>query len=540
MILSALLVSCKEQKNIDVNANMPENGISDKSDNQEALKPVKDPNAFSIDGKLPDIGEFSGNKDYGSYHDKPTYTFVPSKEYLSVLPYIGRVKDFELIKKVSYGLCDENGKVIMDDSYDVSYVGYTKSNDGFGYYNIMKSSGEGDEIGKTLIVPEDGSFVIDAGNGWCTGANDGIISISYADYENHEFSNDFYDYDGKLLFSVDGYSNVGCFSSGLISAWLWEDDESYVYFLNKEGERVLGPYRWASDFTKEGVTIVRDYSDEVFIIDTMGRRLTDTKYNNFTINYDENEINNRDGKICFVMDRADDPTLHDVYGLDGKLTGTIEANGYASFYFTNNGEILYSYNDLDTNEMVWKRMSDGSDFVSKEFGFAPNSYVGDKNCYIYCDDETATAYVFDGNGETIAVIDDCYSEDILLSENGKYLVYTKGEFSYSYNPENDRDEIIGDCRLNILNIETGEVVYEDNDLGYAMSVGENGRYIFMHFYNGNSFALFDTKTGEMLFDDCVHISANRYGEKWYYSISTTNSCTLYDGDMNVIRRTYYE
>lgn len=522
-----------------------------------------DPNVFLLP-ELPDIGEFTGNVS-GRFYEEITYDFIPSNEYGTVIPFVASARVFETPKNEgddwhaevqysSYGFCTPDGKIVMDASDKNTYINFRKTDDGFGFYTVMREVNAKDDApdeftpSETYLIPVDGSWCIKLDSrSWLSNSGGGYFNV--CKYENEAANSDVctlvYDYDGNLVKELGGVDSTGAYTNGLMLASTWVADGYRAYFINDDGERVLGPYSAASDFNSFGFTAVEDEFG-AYLINTCGERLTDY-YKEYFREY------SADGtKHAFVFRRHDNNTC-DVYSEKGEFSGTFTGSSYFSLRFPDNGEI-YGYYTASNNDkysslsdrMIWKRLSDGKAFVSEKFRVSPNSYSGTDNCFIHLDKEKNKAYVFDGNGKTIAEING--ANDVLVtSEYGDYIVYVEGEYDYSYVSETEEaNENLP--VTHIYNSDKKEVVFSLNEQGtYARFADEDGRFILVSAYDSMAFFggvekywLFDTKSGNTVFENCNDIKLFDVDGKTYINVCKENCATLYDEDYKIVLRNYYE
>lgn len=512
-------------------------------------------NGFSIPGELPDIGEFSGKKQRDRFYDEYTPDFIPSKEYGKIIPYIGGYKEYtnndESWKVTSsfpsYGFCTPDGKIVMDASSKTANIYYRETYDGFGYYtvylNMKQRKDAPDEFyaEEQLIIPESGEWCLKLDkNEWGSQAGGGIIVI--CGYINGDYQNaicKFYDYNGNKINEFTGYDSFGTYSHGLMTASKWDDKEGYsAAFLNLDGEVVLGPYASVSNFQQSGTACVTDFAGNSYLIDTAGNRVTKKSYSQIYL-----ETPFGEERIIYTARCTDGGT--DILDGFGNILGHLDTDKYVSICLPQNGEIICYYNNYNgnnyTDEYIWKRLSDGSDFVSREFNVSPNQYYFYNDMYVHKADD-GRAIVFDGDGETVAILDNWESIS-QLSPNGRYLVYTSGKYDYS----SQVPEEIEQGKIHIYDTYEKMDAFVADGSGYVSFVGEDGRYAivcatedFTIFGGYSNYYLFDTKTNTKLFDNCQYVESQTVGGETYYSVCTDNSNTLYDEDMNVILRLYNE
>ena len=525
------------------------------------------PNEFKIIGDLPDIGEFSGKSDAGRFYDEITYDFIPSDEYGTVVPYVDSYRVYETegsdwhIEQSygSYGFCTPDGKIVMDASYRNAYVNYNETDDGFGYYVMSREINVKDDApdeympSEQLVIPKDGSWclTLDGERMWISSAGGGYLSvIEYPEYESDDVVKTLlYDYNGNLVKTLYGIDSTGIYSQGLLMVSEYRDNNYYTWFLNENSNIELGPFKSATNFNEYGIACVSDELGE-YLINTEGERLTGY-YNNIY-----REYNSETDKSLYSARHNGNSKKLDIYAADGNLLSTIEGASYVSFKFPDNGDIYYCYTSYDTNEkgqidygrerMIWKRLGDDAELVSKEFGVSPNSYSSTDNCFVHLDKQNGIAYVFDVNGETIAVLDGGVTEILALSEFGEYIVYQTGEYEYKY------DEVLGNISTDtrktyIYDSKKKQNVYEIEKGTSAYYMSDGSRYIMINSFDefdllggSESCWLFDAEAGKVVFQECENISITQIGEKTYINVCGNNFSALYDEKLNIIRKTYYE
>lgn len=514
---------------------------------------------FIIQGELPDIGEFSGNMQHGRFYEEYTPDFIPSDKYGKIIPYIGNYKEYsnndssnEITNGYpSYGFCTTDGKIVMDASSKTVGIYYRETYDGFGYYTVSRNMKQREDAPdesyaeEKLVIPVSGEWCIrlDKNESVSQAGGGVIVIIRYTDEDYQNSISTLYDYSGNRLTEFTGYDSYGVYTQGFMAAakYGWNTGEKYsVSFINIDGEVVFGPYSSTSNFQQSGTAYVSDFEGNSYLIDTSGNRITEKNYSQISL-----ATPTGGDRVIYTAKCADGGT--DILDGYGNIIGYVDTNQYVSVSLPKNGEIICYYNNYSGNyygeELVWKCLYGGSDFVSREYGVMPNQYYYDDDMYVHKADD-GKAIVFDGNGETIAVIDDWQSIS-QLSPNGRYLVYTSGEYDYSYSTQ--VPQALSPIRLHIYDTYDKKDVFAVDGDGYVSFVGKDGRYALVHsaerftmFGGYNSYYLYDTVTNEVLFDGCRYIESQTFNGKTYYSVCTDNSNTLYDGDMNVVLRLYNE
>ena len=511
---------------------------------------------FFIDGNLPDIGEFSGKTQERFY---PDYTpdFIPSDAYGKIIPYVGEYRIFSSPEPEyetrmgysSYGFCTEDGKIVMDASSKNRNIYYIQSNDGFGFYSLSVTDEpekeEPDDVYiplKSFIIPESGEWCIELGSyAYLNQARNGVIHISEYSEVDGRGESVLYDYNGKEIARLGEYDNIALSDIGLICAMRWDGDNSFHGYLDKEGNVVLGPYKSVNSFNSAGTAIVEEGLG-FYLIDTQGNHISKV-YANIV----EHKEDYTDGYGVYVARHMEDKNSSDVLDEKGNLLGTMTGSTYYNLRFLSDGDIVYYYTDFNTGKMIWKRLSDNSDFISLEYGKVPNKYSGNHDYFVYEDEENRIGCVFDASGETVLKIEN-FLELRTVSDNGKYFVYSTGNGYNEYYDEEKKQWLTkNDSATYLYNLETKETTKLCDGDAYMTFAGENDRYLIVGysetlvvFADFDSYRLFDTETGKIIFDDCQNIIQTQTGLGTYITVCSKNACTLYDENLKPIIKTYTE
>ena len=483
-----------------------------------------------------DIGTFSGNVS-GRFYPEKTYDFIPNEEYGTLIPYIGSYKQFfesdwgMTQTFYSYGLCTSDGKIVTDASGKINYVMSGVTSDGFEYYQLTIADEDYDIIfagpEKQLFIPKTGQWCIEIRGGWLSFADNGLIGISYSESESPART-EIYGYDGKLITTIDSFDSVGSYSHGLMPAWDWKSN-AHQYYINLEGEKVLGPYKNITAFNSKGTAAVTDLNSESYLIDTQGNRLTHGNYSNLYHIYDNSGRLHPDVLYCGEVRTK--YAQRDVIDAYGNIVGTAHGGSYADWIFAD-GEIIYSYRNND-DTYTFKRLSDGEPVVCSENGLSPNNYaVSDK--YLVYNDGT-DAIIMDIHGNTVYKTDN-FGSFCDVSQNGRFLAYSINQSDLTQS-----QVVIYDTAAK------KEIMRED---GYYVDISDyfDGFLTITlqspssdGFSDTTRYMLYDIQSGKFLLDGNVRgISFfEAYGEK-YINICTKNSCTLYGKNMEIITRTYFD
>ena len=482
---------------------------------------------FRIEGELPDIGEYSG-KAQAKYHEKAGEEFVPDESYGTLLPFIERVKvfsgnEFGFGASVAYpsvGLCTENGQIVVSPfDGSVSYNGYYKE---FPHYQLMHDSDEdwGMRASASTVISVDGKTKIDLSAGsYICGAGDGIITVLVADDDSYQFSKAVcYDYDGNILFEIDGVWSIGSYCSGYANIQTGTDERSACY-VDTKGNIVSDMYQYCSAFNENGIAYVIETENKAYLIDKNFDRISDI-YRAVYI-YNDDYFTARDEEFTHVISS------------DGKIVSTVWDTSYISIHESAD-DFIYSY--YDGEHEIYKKL-DGS-LLLNENGDAPNTYTEARGYYATVD-EDKNQTVFDSSGRIVAVLENCDSVAQVL-DGEKLIVYLKG--SYQYDGFTDgMPNYIDPIRTVIYDAENKKELYVLNGQGGTTVVG-NGKYLHMSNYNDHAFDgatkyhLFDIEKREFIFSDCIAINCYEIDGRSYYCVCDENFCTLYDQDLKKIIR----
>lgn len=225
---------------------------------------------FGVDTDYSGLTPYNADWEVKSYYfDEPLSELIPDDGYGTVLPYVGDVlydADGEVMQN-RYGLCTAEGEIITKPVYsevneliyypdDYDYTNYVSS----GMILISKYFEGGNS--KYAVAAADGSWITDYiyNYVYC------MDSFAVAYYT--EGDTDCYvtiDSNGKEVYPVAGGDLIADISEGFARVQRGEDQQ--YYFINISGDRVLGPYEDAMNFS-EGVASVKDESGWHYIDDS--------------------------------------------------------------------------------------------------------------------------------------------------------------------------------------------------------------------------------------------------------------------------------
>ncbi len=500
---------------------------------EDTPKVVSSP-SFHIEGKLPDIGEYSG-KELIKYHKNASSTFIPSDDYGTLVPFTSRTKEytnneFGELATMTYskeGICTDKGEIVLLPS-DATVYYYDHCED-FPYITVTPYDEESFQMmlpSEQTLIPLNGKWSMTLPTGsWITGAGDGVVSVmkmSNPQNYNHD-KLVCYDYDGELIYEKDGVSYAGEYSHGYINVSLDSDELRNSCYLDKNGAVASDMYRTCHTFNEHGIAYVYEYDAHSYLINTDFEKISDV----YESIYFEEE--------CIVA-RKDD--YAEIFELDGTYIDTIITQGKYANIHGGGKQLIYSISSKDGD--VYKKL-DGKDFVNDE-GNAPNTYSSVPGYFVHKDEKENISTIFDADGNILAKLENCNSLSHITPDE-KLIVYQKG--SYDFEEFVDGRPIYTDpIKTVVYDVENQkDLLALDGSGGVGYEKEYDGRYITLYTYNDLDFMggvskyyLFDTENKELVFENCYNITHTKIGQKEFYSVVTQNFCTLYDGNFNKILR----
>ena len=517
--------------------------------------------AFYIEGELPDIGSFSA-KEKVKHDNAITSVFVPSTEYKSVIPYVGKAVRYETPENdgfqassvyLSYGFCTPDGKIISDANKNINNLYHTVTEDDFGYYYVYVSPERMDSTvteefmfqnQKTILIPENGQWCIELPKGsWVSGVGWGSILVQHpleADEHGYPTKSSIrvYGYDGMLKKELFGYDNLIPAGENLFILHQYSQNDSRAVFVDVEGNTVFGPYKNADAFNKYGITAVTDVDGNSYFIKTDGTALNDKIYKNIDAVYSGGD------RVAYRATHKENTAVCDIYRIDGSFLCTATGSvSYSNVFVGKEGKVVIS--NYHNGEYVFTN-PDRSPFANSE-GISPNQFTSVDGVFVNKNDETSVGTVFDFNGDNIAKLENFeYLYDV--KDDAKYLVYKTGSVRFDYNEHTEQNLVVNTAKIHIYDVDNERIVCSFEGEGSGTFVGKGDRYIEISTYDAGDFFyggsgksfLFDTVTKKVLFSDCLDITHYNVNDKDYFSVSGKNKSTLYDEKMTKIISQYYE
>ncbi len=508
-------------------------------------------NEFFIKGELPDIGEYSNGEIFSRFYESFTPNFIPSDKYGMIIPFIGKNKDYYLKDTQTndqystnysfYGFCTPDGRIVMDaGAYDNVYL--TTTDDGFSYYTLTTFS-EYDEIAKQIIIPLDGSFMLElSSNSYLGGVSDGIIVVcqSVLD-EDGKYYNDnlFYDYSGNLLFEyVDKQANLLSYKNGYAkfirntyysdNNSINSDNEPRRYFIDKKGNKVLTQFYEVTDFNENGFAGASLDGKTYGFIDTSGNFVLQPKYARINTMYGNEFVS-----FCGITEDG----FSEVLSNDLKVIGRVNTDSYIRLLGDSQEKLVAEYYQNERD--VYVRLSDGTEIYNKEYNVYPNRlYTNNNEYFFYVDYEKHFAVVMDYYGNTVDYIENVIGIDGYFS---KYNILVC-QYLEDVNDYNTR-------KTYLYSLSEKKIIKEFDNYTYHRFLGDNSNLLvvdtyfhdenqdksYMYFYSPEHItSIYDVEKGEFVLDNLKGLHYFKIGDKFYFCTYNDSKMVLYDDEFQPI------
>lgn len=377
------------------------------------------------------------------YYEDVTKKFIPSKDYGHIWPYVGSMITTKYANTQLLGICDDKGRIICDPVFH--YVTQLEK-DGAVLYQFITYDVDSSKkrITKIMLARPDGSWgeeydeiqihsqsweyaptkpaVASREFGWRQSITLDYITVRKGTKWGAV------DYNGNVILPCS-YSAPLFFSEGLAS--VVTDDGKGVFFIDKTGNKVLGPYQLPPKYDENdsmrippnnGMVFsegrVHFYKDGNFgVIDKSGKVIIEAKYDYISAYYD--------GTAKFL-----NAGKYGVIGLNGEILLEItdkrfDNAGKQTVIFYDDKTYAATYFSLITKETVPKPEEKPQNYKISSSGLTLKTKSGDKffpginNVRILTNGNFAIA--IPGNNQTWKIID---------SEGENIAGPFKGELNY--------------------------------------------------------------------------------------------------------------
>lgn len=441
----------------------------------------------------------------------------------------GETKTPKQVSLPLYGLCTEQGAVVVDAVYDA--VKKHVTDEGSFIYELVKGAdGSDDRQGERFLLAVDGSwgFAIPKTHAYGSAGGDLVTLIrkrtqNKVDYYYH----DFYDHSGKRVFTFDNTLaetpnieyTIGAFSDGLAPVnvtikknkkpeaektegekaeekteeTLENEDKTYGYYINVKGEKVSEDYIRCGEF-ENGYAVIEKEKGKVGVLTPKGEWFIEPKYR---------EINYNAEKGLFA---CGDEGFFDILNMEKKSQkkilcdrGSVEILGFDT--------LIYKKVNADTKREEYYYFETGEPFSCVETGQFPDGEGPVEGLYVCT--YTGTGTIFDENGETVAGIGDFGQ---LVERFGNTCVIT-----------NATDHKV--CFVTVSNKQRFDWLRYKY---LRQSIG--GRYLCLQSsaLDDSSFALYDIYTNEFVFTDADYISVSQGQDVELLSVVNGQTVTVYN------------
>lgn len=442
---------------------------------------------------LPKLEPFEAESEiYGRFYTERTEKLIARSDYGELLVFKGKPLSFRdpetgsfiyMEKDVTptYGLATLDGKIVVDTVYSRIRRYNTENGKSIFVLNRYLESGEG----SASIAASDGSWVVDGNFGYILKPSDGRIVAessmgNYDEMETYDRDYSIYDYNGKLLFTVNDVSYMteyNCGMAGVNIERYGEEGENLGdgWFVDKDGKKVISGYKYCGSFEDNGYAIANTEESSGYI-NTSGEWFEEI------------------------------PDSEDVYFTTDELTRVVnEESGLCA---------MDSHNDYCN---------------------------GIYSVLFYCKDSDNMGYLFGKDGKTILKLKDlhrvlAYDEYCICAST---RVDDRGRL-YIFDRENGKE--LKSMEITYGEYESTSVsvsaVFDDY---HAIAYINNYFLIDMQSldYQHPSYLLFNTKEKRYLFEDEINdsiMNIDYVDGKLYFLVYEGNYSLLYDENFNIVMR----
>lgn len=458
------------------------------------------------------------NKDevvYKRWYEGESPTLIPRDDYGTLVPFIGMCKNYTRFVAEGgaddlsyYGVMTKDGRVVVDPIYPSVFHVDLDNGEKLLYFNSFVDSDYKMEYGSALAA-SDGSWVIDMGhNGELREHKDNKLIISYYKTEDEPSRMEVYDYDGNLIFKVDGYCTDRAFNSGYLPVYNSIAEEDTVFrIIDENGNFVFDEYDYASEF-KNGYLVV-EKNNFYGVIDTKGKWFINPIYK---------DINSFEGKYFEISLPNNKYMIIDEN--KKKVVTYNQSEEEKREYLFYAGQLIYKY------EGIYRFAEDDEAIVCKTNGMKAEAVFEDG--LFYCSDESQH-YIFDIDGNLVETID------------SKIRTFDFKEYKNYYEIWDYPED--GTAHLNIYDKRTNKMVYtvcykrgEDGsayvyeDAGLILMSKVDGDY---HFKERQ---IYDIRSGKVLFEDFIDCIVEIVDGDLFISVCDENYIEVYNGNLDVVLR----
>lgn len=457
----------------------------------------------------------------GRYNEEYTVNFTPSADYGEIMPFIGKYLTYTLTTKEGeqtvtspvYGLCTEDGRVIVDPIY-LGAERY-ELDDGTCFYQLYIDSGIKGRNGRRIAVAHNGSWMIDLGQDTVFSglSGDGMMAFERTKAVTKEKTNyfyDLYDYNGNKAFTYEPVQNnndkasstISTFADGLAAINQTQSsgdgaaDVTSAYYIDKAGKMVIGDLSFAGDFAG-GFAVVADKDGLYGVMNTKGEYLIKPAF--MSIDYN----------VELGLFACEGDGMYQIYNTNNESIKTIFCKNSDVRVFGAD-KLIFEKTSRTTNKSEFFFLESEEPFIYSGTGQFPTEYIGSG---LYLCDYSGVGYFFNENGESIVT---CENFGGIVANDGSYIVaHTKR-----------KDKLIF---IDIL----AKKILQTVEADYSDGIADKGIFAVK---SGEKYAVYNAVSGQYAQSDCEYAEILRSSQKQFISIVKDGSITLYDDAFNIIMK----
>ena len=206
---------------------------------QETVREIPEDSSPEEFARLENLLPYQVNKNE-RYYSQTMLGLVPQKDYGKIYPYLGQVNKgiedeygYSNYTRYFYGFINQSGKIICDPNYNNVHFLQYKDKSAYSLFKYTYAAGTYEAIVYYAVASADGSFVEKYERVYSPSGSFQYIPVM----KNGKWG--VIDYDGTEVLPCI-YDSAPLFQDGM--AAVIDDGSEYYYYINQNGERIMGPF----------------------------------------------------------------------------------------------------------------------------------------------------------------------------------------------------------------------------------------------------------------------------------------------------------
>ncbi len=458
----------------------------------------------------------------GRYNAQYTDKFTPSDSYGEIMPFMGQYLTYtgttndgseKTIVSALYGICTEDGKIIVDPVY--KSVKQVKLKNGNCFYIFRVDSKSTTKTDSHIIISHDGTWMSEISGNYEFSElsnEEMIVLLRTVKYKNGDikYVYEYYDYEGKKSFSYSPLQNDSTTASSTISEFkngaaavneTYTDPAGNVttkgYYVNKKGYSKFGTYTFAGEFSG-GYAVVANQEGLYGVIDEKGSYFIKPTYKSITYNAELGYFACINEENCTIMDKSKNTV---------KVINTVDS----VVNIVGAERLMYKKYSKATDKTEYFYLDSNEPFVFTGTGQFPSEHIGNG---IYSCSYSNVCYFFNEDGQSILICEDFGG---IASSKGNYIVI-----------QNKRKD-----KLYFIDFKT-KTTLSSIEYAYCEGLGDKGLFVVE---KDGLYSIYDATTGTFKVENCDLVEIMHSYNKDFFSVKKDGYIELYDDSFNVVFRT---